>query len=330
LGIAVPIQHPLTVPECVALARRAEAAGYESIWIPEVVGADAFTLMAAMAGVTTHLHLGTGIVPIFTRTPALLAMATASVAQLAPGRVRLGLGISTPTIIQSWHGVVYDRPLARLREAIGIIRKALAGERVTQDSGCYPVRNLRLALTTGQERIPIYVAGLNPRMLQLAGELADGVILNWIGEDQVSWALGHLQAGAAKGGRSLKDLVVACDIRVCVTDDVNAAKRWLRRELTGYAIVEAYQQYFRRLGFVRETDAITAKWQAGDRQGAVEEISDEMVQALAVFGSATYCRARLAKFVAAGVDLPIMFPFAPEADYHASIHRSLEELGPAR
>jgi probable F420-dependent oxidoreductase len=326
-GIAVPIQHPLSVPECVELARRAEAAGYESIWIPEVVGADAFVVMTAMAGVTAHLHLGTGIVPILTRTPTLMAMALASIAQLAPGRVRFGVGISTPNIVHQWHGLAYDRPLARLRATVALIRRALAGERLNCDAGPYPVRNLRLALTPPQEPIPIYVAALNPGMLQLAGEVGDGVLLNWMPEDRVGWALDHLQRGLSRAGRSLADFDVACLVRVCVTEEVAAARQWLRRELTGYAIVEAYQRYFRQLGFAPEMAAVNAKWRAGDRAGAVAEISDAMAERLAVFGGAAQCRARLARFVDAGVTLPIVFPFAPAADALGSIHRTLAALG---
>jgi probable F420-dependent oxidoreductase len=326
LGIAVPIQHPLTVPQCVELAQRAEAAGYESLWVPEVVGADAFVLMTAMAGATRHLRLGTGIVPILTRTPSLLAMTMASLAQLAPGRLRLGLGISTPNIIHNWHGLAYDRPLARLREYVAIVRAALAGERISRDHGLYPLRNFRLALTPPPERVPIYVAALNPRMLQLAGELADGVLLNWLPEDRVEWALAQVRLGAERAGRSLADLDVACLVRTCVTEDAAAARHWLRRELAGYAIVEAYQRYFRRLGFAAEVAALTAKWQAGDRAGAVAEISDAMAERLAVFGSAGQCRARLARFVDAGVALPIVFPFAPEADPLSGVHKTLAGL----
>ena len=326
LGIAVPIQHPLTAPECVDLAQRAEAAGYESIWIPEVVGTDAFTLMTAMVGVTTRLHVGTGIVPIFTRTPSLMAMTAASIAQLAPGRVRVGLGISTPNIIQNWHGMAYDKPLARLREYVTIIRKALAGERISQAHGAYPLRNFRLGLSVSPPAIPLYIAALNPRMLQLAGELADGVLLNWIPEGQVAWALEHLRAGANRAGHTLADLDVACLVRTCVTDDLAAARQWLRRELTGYAIVEAYQRYFQHLGFGSETQAINAQWQAGNRAGAVAAVSDTMTERLAVFGSAAQCRARLAGFVEAGVNLPIVFPFSPDADYQTSIHKTLTAL----
>ena len=326
LGVAVPIQHPLTVPECVALAQRAEAAGYESLWIPEVVGADAFTLMTAMAGVTTRLHLGTGIVPIFTRTPSLMAMTTASIAQLAPGRVRIGLGISTPNIIQNWHGIAYDKPLARLREYVTIIRQALAGERISQEHGAYPLRNFRLGLSVPPQPIPIYIAALNPRMLQLAGELADGVLLNWLPEDQLAWALAHLRAGASRAGRTLPDLHIACLVRTCVTDDLAAAEQWLRRELTGYAIVEAYQRYFQQIGFGGETEAVNAQWRAGNRAGAVAAVSDTMTERLAVFGSAAQCRARLARFVEAGVNLPIVFPFSPQADYQTSIHNTLTAL----
>jgi probable F420-dependent oxidoreductase len=330
VGIAVPIQHSLTVPEGVELAQQAEAAGYESIWIPEVIGVDAFVLMTAMAGATTQLRLGTGIVPILTRTPSLMAMTAASIAQLAPGRLRLGLGVSTSNIIQNWHGILYDRPLARIRDYVTIIRQALAGVRVTHEAGVYPVRNFRLGLSAPQPSIPVYVAALNPRMLQLAGEVADGVLLNWIPAEQVPWALGHLSRGANKAGRTLADLDIACLVRVCVTDDVNAARQWLRRELTGYTIVEAYQQYFRQLGFENETEAVLAKWRAGDRSGAVEEVPNHMTDRLALFGSAAQCQLRLGRFVEAGVNLPIVFPFSPEADYRSSIHRTLTELGPGR
>jgi probable F420-dependent oxidoreductase len=330
LGIAIPIQHPLAVTECIQLAQRAENAGYDSIWIPEVVGADAFVLMTAMAGVTTHLRLGTGIVPILTRTPSLLAMTAASVAQLAPGRVHVGLGISTPTIIQNWHGIPYDRPLARLRAYVTILRKALAGERVTLEDGGYALHNFRLGLPAPPQPIPIYLAALNPRMLQLAGELADGVILNWLPEEQIPWALGHLRTGVTKAGRTLADLDIACLVRVCVTDEVSAARQWLRRELTGYATVEAYRRYFQQIGFRAEVEAINAKWRVGDRSGAMAEVSERMTDRLAVFGTAAQCRARLGQFAEVGITLPIVFPFSPRAEYQASVHRTLAELGPVR
>jgi alkanesulfonate monooxygenase SsuD/methylene tetrahydromethanopterin reductase-like flavin-dependent oxidoreductase (luciferase family) len=255
-------------------------------------------------------------------------MTAASIAQLAPGRLRIGVGVSTPNIIQAWHGIPYDRPLARLRAYLTIIRQALAGQRVTYEDGSYALRNFRLGLPAPQPAIPIYAAALNPRMLQLAGELADGVILNWIPEEQVPSALEHLKAGAATAGRTLADLDIACLVRVCVTNDTGAARQWLRREITGYAIVEAYQRYFRRIGFGEETEDINAKWQAGDRSRAVEAVSDRMTDQLAVFGTAPQCRARLARFLSAGVNLPIVFPFSPGAEYKASIHRTLAALGP--
>jgi alkanesulfonate monooxygenase SsuD/methylene tetrahydromethanopterin reductase-like flavin-dependent oxidoreductase (luciferase family) len=253
-------------------------------------------------------------------------MIAASIAQLAPGRVCLGLGISTPNIIQSWHGIAYDKPLARLREYVTIIRKALVGERISQEHGAYPLRNLRLGLSVSPQAIPIYIAALNPRMLQLAGELADGVLLNWIPEDQIAWALAHLRAGAVRAGRTLASLDVACLVRTCVTDDLAAARQWLRRELAGYAIVGAYQRYFQQLGFGGEAEAVNAQWQAGNRTAAVAAVSDVMTERLAVFGSASQCRARLARFVEAGVNLPIVFPFSPDADYRTSIQHTLTAL----
>jgi probable F420-dependent oxidoreductase len=327
VGIAVPIQYPLTVLEGVELAQRAEAAGYDSLWVPEDVGLDAFVLMTVIAGVTTRLHLGTGIVPILTRTPSLLAMTIASITQVAPGRIRLGLGVSTPHIVQNWHGMAYDRPLARLREYISIIRKAFAGERVTQENGIYPLRNFRLGPSSPLQPVPIYVAALNTRILQLAGALGDGVLLNWMPEDKMAWALEHLHTGAGKAGHTLADLDIACLIRTCVTDDLAAARQWLRRELTGYTIVEAYQRYFQQLGYGDEVETINTQWRAGDRAGAIDEVSDAMTDQLAVFGSAAQCRERLACFVDAGINLPIVFPFIPDTDYRTSIQRTLAAMG---
>jgi alkanesulfonate monooxygenase SsuD/methylene tetrahydromethanopterin reductase-like flavin-dependent oxidoreductase (luciferase family) len=163
-------------------------------------------------------------------------------------------------------------------------------------------------------------------MLRLAGELADGVLLNWLPAGQVPYALEAISAGAEKAGRSLADIDIACYIRACVTDDIGAARQWMRRELTGYAIVEAYHAYFTARGFGSESTACREAWSQGNRQRAMQCISDSMVHAMAAIGDAATCRTHLETFVKAGVTLPIVFPFSYDAEPFPGVLRTLQAI----
>src|SRR5262249_18641167 len=286
-----------------------------------------FTILAAAAQVTQRLRLGTGIVPIYTRTPTILAMTIATLDALSGGRAVLGLGVSSEIIIGAWHGLPFPKPLGAMREAVDIIRRLLRNERVTVEGQTFRVRNLRPNVPVPAERtIPIYMAALNLGMLRRAGEVADGVILTWLRAAQVPRAIAALAAGAQRAGRSLADIDIACFIRVCVTDDIDAARQWMRRELTGYAIVDAYHAYFTACGFGADSTACREAWQQGDRTGATQCISETMVHALAPISSPTACRAQLAAFTDAGVTLPIVFPFSYEAEPVPSVMHTLQAL----
>src|SRR5215510_8392459 len=319
LGAALPLQN-LVPRQQVAYIQQAEASGYEGIWVPEVMGTDAFTILAAASQVTQRLRLGTGIVPIYTRTPTTLAMTIATLDALSGGRAVLGLGVSSEIIIGAWHGLLFPKPLGAMREAVDIIRRLLRNERVTAEGTFFRVRNLRPNVPVSSNRtIPIYIGALNPGMLRLAGAIADGVILNWMPAAYVPHAIEAIAAGAKRAGRALADIDIACYIRVCVTGDLEAARQWMRRELTGYAIVEAYHAYFTACGFGADSRACRDAWQQGDRTGAMQRISDNMVHAMAAIGSAEACRAQLAAFTEAGVTLPIVFPFSHDADPGPSV-----------
>jgi probable F420-dependent oxidoreductase len=325
-GAALPLQNLLPGQQ-LAYIRQAETSGYEGIWVPEVMGTDAFTILAAAAQVTQRLRLGTGIVPIYTRTPTLLAMTIATLDALANGRAVLGLGVSSEIIIGAWHGLPFPQPLGAMREAVDIIRRLLRNERVTVAGKFFRVHNLRPNVPVPSDRtIPIYIGALNPGMLRLAGAIADGVILNWMPAAHVPRAIAAIAAGAQRAGRALTDIDIACFIRVCVTDDPGAARQWMRRELTGYAIVDAYHAYFTACGFGADSTACREAWQQGDRDGATQCISDTMVHALAAIGSPEACRAQLSAFVDAGVTLPIVFPFSYEADPFPSVLRTLQAI----
>ncbi|HBH04818.1 MAG: hypothetical protein A2W08_04170 [Candidatus Rokubacteria bacterium RBG_16_73_20] len=310
-GIVLSAFTPLPTAEFLAVAREAEARGYHTAWVGEVAGYDALTVMAILATHTERLHVGSAVVPVQTRTPVVLGMSAASLDHFAPGRVVLGLGLSSRIIVGDWHGLSFSPALQQLREAVRIIRQVAAGERVGVEGRFFRAKSFRLAAPPPARPVRIFLAALGPEMLELAGEIADGVVLNWIPPESVPASLRHLEAGARRAGRTLEGFEVASFIRTCATDDVEGARQWLARDITGYAIVDVYASFFRSAGFAPEIDALTAAWKAGDRAGAVRQVSPRVLDGLGVVGSEAFCRARVAEFVRAGLTMPVILPFAP-------------------
>jgi probable F420-dependent oxidoreductase len=323
LGLALPVTQAVPLSDYLALAREAEARGYATLWAGEVGGADAVTTLTLLAGRTERIHLASGVIPVQTRTPVLLGMTAASLGHLAPGRFRLGLGVSSPTVVARWNGLPFQRPLAQLREAVQIIRTVLAGERVTFEGQFYRIRNFRLTIPPPPRPVPIYLGALGPRMLQLAGEIADGVLLNWIPPEAVPASIGQIELGARRAGRRLGDVEVAAFVRTSVTDEPEPSRAWLAREITGYCSVDAYARFFARCGFEREVEAVNAAWRSGDRQGAVAQVSGRLLDGLGVVGPEEFCRQRIEAFRKAGVAEPVVVPFSPGPDRDPRLRRTL-------
>lgn len=327
LGLAIPFTSALPVAEYIALAREAEARGFQMAWTGEVSGADAVTTMAVLASHTSRIHVASGIIPIQSRTPQVLAMTGATLGHLAPGRIALGLGVSSRIIIGQWHGLPFQQPLAQLREAVQIIRQALTGEKLSFSGTHYRTEGFRLSIPPPPQPVRIYLGALGPRMLELAGEIADGVLLNWIDPDSVPASIKRIEAGARRAGRSLADFELAAFVRTCVTDDPGAARRFLARDITGYAIVDSYARFFAERGYAEEVRAVNAAWKAGDRAQAVKEISPRFLDGLGVVGSADFCRDRIARYAKAGLTQPVVFPFSPDTDRRPLLLRTLRAFG---
>src|SRR2546427_582209 len=215
--------------------------------------------------------------------------------------------------------------VAVAREAVKTIRMAAAGGRVTYEGNFYRVKNFRLAAPPPSKPIRVVLAALGPEMLELGGEIADGVVLNWIPPETVPASIGHLEAGARKVGRTLGDFEIASFIRTCVTDDAPAAREALARDITGYTTVDVYASFFRSAGFGDEVDAVNAAWRAGDRAGAVKQLSPRLLDGLGVVGPPAFCRERIAEFARAGLTHPGIGPLGPgaRADARASARRTL-------
>jgi len=313
LGIVLAPFATLPAAEFVAVARETEARGYHAAWTGEASGYDAITLMAMIATHTERLHVGSAVLPVQTRTPVVLGQSAATLNHLAPDRVVLGIGLSSKVIVGDWHGLSFAPSLQQIREAVQIIRAVASGERVSFEGKFYKVKNFRLTVPPPAKPVRVVLAALGPEMLELAGEIADGVVLNWIPPETVPSSIKHLEAGAKKAGRMLTDFEIASFIRTCVTDDPAAAREALARDITGYTTVDAYATFFRNAGFAEEVDAVNAAWRAGDRSGAVKQVSPRFLDGLGVVGPEALCRERIAEFSRAGLTQPVIVPFAPGA-----------------
>lgn len=299
------------------LARRAERLGYGSLWVAEVTGIEAFSVLGAVSHAAPGVGLGTGVLPMQVRTPPLLAMAAACLQALTPGReVLLGIGVSSPVVAGDWHGAGYAaRPMARMREFITLLRECLSGGKVAFDGEFYQVRNFRLGVELGDRKPKIILGALNEGMLRLAGAEADGVLLNYLPASHVPWCVEQVRRGG--------DATIYANIHVGVGDRTAAVPQ-ARYDLFSYAVVDAYARSFTQAGFGAAVQAIRAAHRAGDRAGALAAVTDEMVDAIDVVGDEALVAATIDAYRRAGVDVPVVFPLTWGAEGQDALESTLE------
>ena len=317
--------------DLIAVAQAADRLGYESFWTGESWGRDAFTVLTMLACHTERIGLGTGIVTVYSRTPGLIAQSIASLDQISGGRAILGLGSSGRIVVEDWHGVKFDHPVGRTAEYIDIIRMALSGERVNYEGSFYELKRFRMGVRPVQERIPIYVASLGRRNLELTGRAADGWLPIWTHSEKLPLVKEPLTKAADAAGRSASDITTAPQILCCASDDaetVAEAVKQARAHMAFYigGMGQYYYDLFCRYGYQDECDALRRAWGEGDRGEAAEAITDEMVDNITVIGTPDECREKMARFRDNGVDMPLMaFPHGSDRE---TMLGTLESLAP--
>lgn len=327
--LAITLPAPgLSSLESVALARRAEDDwGYEAIWLAETNGPDSATFAAAIAMATQRVELGTAIVPVYNRTPAVLAMTAGTLAELSEGRFILGVGSSSHAMMEGWNGLAFEQPLAHVRDSVAIVRQALAGQKTDYAGKALRSKGFRLGTRGPAPRI--YVAALREKMLELAGDVGDGLILNLFPAEAMPQILAAYHRGAERAGRDATEDEVVCRLMVAITDDVAGARNLVRAGFAGYFAQPVYNAYLRWYGFEKEADAVADAFARGDRAGSAAALTDEMIDAIAILGTADACRERIAAYVAGGVTTPVISPLAVHPDQVTAVFEALAPAGGA-
>ena len=276
--------------------------------MPEAWERDAFTLLTELAVQTKRIHLSTGIINVFSRSPALIAMSAATLDEISQGRFRLGLGTSGARVVEDFHGVRFEKPLTRLKETIQIIRLLLNGERVDFSGSCFELRRFKLGFRAGRCDIPIYVAALTPKSLRQAGELADGWLPTHWPIERLAHGISEIRAGAIAAGRSMNRVEIAPFVNVVVSSDIARARNQARLPLAYYlgGMGDYYHASLSRLGFGAQAHRVRQLWSAGRRKDAMAAIDDQMVDSIAICGPLEHCRNRLDEMYESGATLPLV------------------------
>ncbi len=318
------------------LARAAERLGYDAVWSSEVAATDPVAFLAWLAAQTSSIRLGSAVLQISGRSAVVTATSAATIGQLSGGRFVLGLGVSGPQVVEGLHGQPFNRPLARMRDYVAVVRMALAGDRLSYlgDTLAVPLPESKapaMALTALGRigRVPLYLAGLGPRAVALAGELADGWLAIHCPPEYVADARSWLQEGAGRAARTLAQFDVAVMVLALVEEDEELARDMMRPQVAlylggmGTSGANFYNRLAHRLGFGPAASRVQDAYLAGRLDEAMAAIPDEMIDAMTVCGPALRVQERLDAYRDAGTDTLIVGLVTAGARLR---HEQLEQL----
>ena len=302
-GIVLPYWSDVKKDDLLYFSRMAEDLGYDSVWVPEMWGRDAFSLISWMATATKRIRLATGIISVYSRSPALIAQTAATIDEYSEGRLILGLGMSTAIVNELWHGAKFEKPLLRTKECVEIIRMALGGERVDYGGEIFRLKNFRLLFRPRRSDIPIHIAAVGPKNIELTSRIADG----WIPYLCPADFINERKKILGSNGRN----VSATPFFPALVSEDPGESREIVREFVAYYVC-SMGDYYRKLvsgyGYAEEAERAKSLWK-DDRKAAVGSISDELLDLVCATGSVEEGRKKLGEF-AACADVPVlMFPY---------------------
>ena len=317
----LPVAAQPSIDDFVEMSTRAEREGYEFVWLPETWGRDAVTVLATVAERTDEVGIGTSIMNVYSRSPALIGQTAATLQEASDGRFRLGLGASGPILMEGWHGVDYGNPLRRTRETIDVVRQVLSGETVQYDGEYFQLAGFRLR--------PIDAGGMGPKSVELAGRFGDGWHALMLTPEGLADRVEDFERGTEMGDGDREEQRLTVSVGCCALDDRERARYLAREHLAFYVggMGTFYREAMASQGYEETATTIAQRWGSGDKEAAIDAIDDETLDAFAAAGHPEECRERLAAFERIdGVDaVSVSFPRAADTE---EIAATTERLAP--
>ncbi|WP_302081257.1 TIGR04024 family LLM class F420-dependent oxidoreductase [Salinibaculum rarum] len=323
----LPVAAQPTIDSIVEMSTRAEREGYERVWLPETWGRDAVTVLTTIAERTDEIGIGTSIMNVYSRSPALIGQTAATLQEASDGRFRLGLGASGPILMEGWHGVDYGNPLRRTRETIDVIRQVLEGETVQYDGEYFQLAGFRLRQGPPESAPPIDAGGMGPKSVELAGRFGQGWHALMLTPSGLADRIEDFERGSEMGEFDRSEQRVTVSVGCCALKDRERARYLSREHLAFYVggMGTFYREAMARQGYEETANTIAQHWGNGDKEAAIDAIDDEVLDTFSAAGHPEECRERLADFEEIdGVDaVSVSFPRAADGDEIATTTKVL-------
>jgi len=311
MRIALSLGSLLSVNQVIDYSEILSKTNLDTIWVPETWGMENFSMLSAVSNKTTTQKIGSSIINIYSRSPALIAMGAATVDTLSNGRLILGLGASSLPIVETFHGYKFEKPVQRMKEYVEIIRLVLSGKPVNYTGKIFNLKDFTMLIKPKRESIPIYLAAVNQKMVDLTWDIGNGVIFYLRPLNEMKKTITNMQ--------SKKKIDVTCQIITCVAKDSDIAIDRAKKTLAFYVSVgKIYREFLAKNGFKNETDNIFDEFKKSGFKSNHELVSDSMLQSLCISGNSEECKNQLQNFYETGIDLPII-QFNPVGDASESL-----------
>ena len=299
MRISYSLGSLLTIDEVLDCAKILEKHSPDIIWIPETWGMENFTMLSAVSQKNNYSKIGSSIINIFSRSPSLIAMGAATIDVISNGRLVIGLGTSSETIVEDFHGNNFKSPVSRMKEYVEIIKLVLTGKKINYDGNIFKLKNFNLMIKPKRNKIPIYLAAINNKMVELTWNIADGVIFYLRPMNEMKETIQRMQ--------SKKRIDVTSQLITCMSDDSELASNRAKKTLAFYvAVGKVYRDFLANNGFNNETKNIFEEYNDNGLESLEEHVPDNMIKALTVCGTPLECVKQIKNFTECGIDLPII------------------------
>ena len=299
MRIACSLGSLLSIDEVLQCSEIISKTNTKAIWVPETWGMENFSMLGAVSAKTTTQKIGSSIINIYSRSPSTIAMGAVTTDTLSNGRLILGLGTSSIPIVESFHGYKFEKPMQRMREYVEIIRLVTSGKQVNYDGRIFKLNNFTLLIKPQRKKIPIYLAAINEKMVNLAWDIGDGVIFYLRPLNEMKQTIVKMQ--------SKKKIDVTCQLITCVSKDSEEAVKRAKKTIAFYISVgNIYREFLAKNGFQNETSNIFEEFQKSGFKSNHELVTDSMLQSLAISGTSEECKVQLTNFINVGIEQPIL------------------------